>query len=222
MLERARARGLELERKPAERVVITGYWQLTPLGNTEETFNGLLEGKSGIKKLDPPINFRTNIAGLIDFDPNNYFSMKEQKPMAEEAAMAIVGARGATDMAQLLDTDQKHLLSSIDRRRVAMCVASGIGPTHNLIDVSGAIHQKDKNGSEDIIRGSRRVDPFAGLRSFPEQPNAQAAIALKASGWPISSVEACATGLSAIVEAARLVKDGYAAMSQLQLDSNKS
>ena len=210
MLERARVRGLELERKPAERVVVTGYWQLTPLGNTKETFNGLLEGKSGIKKLNPPINSRTNIAGLIEFDPNDYFYKKEQKPMAEETAMAIVGARGAAAMAQILDSDQNILLPSINRNRVAMCVASGIGPTHNLIDVSDTIHRKDKDGNEDIVKESRRVDPFGGLRSFPEQPNAQAAIALKASGWPISSAEACATGLSAVVEAARLVKEGYA------------
>ena len=210
MLERARARGLELERKPAERVVVTGYYQLTPLGNTEETFQGLLEGKSGIKKLDPPINSRTNIAGLIEFDPNEYFSDIEQRPMAEETAMAIVGARGAATMAQILDSDQKNLLPSINRTRVAMCVSSGIGPTHNLIEVSDTIHRKDKEGNEDIIRGSRRVSSYGGLRSFPEQPNAQTAIALKTSGWPISSAEACATGLSAIVEAVRLVKEGYA------------
>lgn len=210
MLERARARGLELERKPAERVVVTGYWQLTPLGNTEETFQGLLAGKSGIRKIDPPINSRTNIAGLIEFNPNDYFSDKEQNPMAEETAMAIVGARGAAAMAQILDSDQNSLLPSINKTRVAMCVASGIGPTHNLIDVSDTIHRKDEDGNEDTTRGSRRVGPYAGLRSFPEQPNAQAAIALRASGWPISSAEACATGLSAIIEAVRLVKEGYA------------
>lgn len=210
MLERAKARGLELERKPAERVVVTGYYQLTPLGSTEETFQGLLQGRSGIRKIDPPINFRTNIAGLIEFNPSDYFSEREQKPMAEETAMAIVGARGAAAMAQILDSDQSSLLPSINRTRVAMCVSSGIGPTHNLIDVSDTIHRKAKDGNEDIIRGSRRVGSYAGLRSFPEQPNAQAAIALKASGWPISSVEACATGLSAIVEAVRLVKEGYA------------
>lgn len=199
MLERAMARGLELERKPAERIVVTGYWQLTPLGNTEETFQGLLEGKSGIRKFDVS-NDRTKIAGLIEFDPNNYFFKKEQYPMARVTAMAIVGAREASKMAGVLDDETKHLLPSINSNRVSMCIASGIGPSHNLIDIADTIRDK----------GSRRISPYAGLKSFPEQPNAQAAIALKASGWPISSVEACATGLSAIIEASRLIKEGYA------------
>jgi len=199
MLERAKLRGLELERKPAERVVVTGYWQLTPLGNTEETFQGLLEGKSGIKKFEVA-NDRTQIAGTVEFDPNSHFSKKEQFPMARVTAMAIVGARAASKMAGVLDDEAKHLLPSINKNRVAMCIASGIGPSHNLIDIADTIRDK----------GSRRISAYSGLKSFPEQPNAQAAMALKASGWPISSVEACATGLSAIVEATRLIKEGYA------------
>jgi 3-oxoacyl-[acyl-carrier-protein] synthase II len=120
--------------------------------------------------------------------------------MSTVTAMAIFGAREASKMAKILDDDGKHLQSSIDKDRVAIGIASGIGPTQNLIDVSDTIRE----------RGPRRISAYNGLKSFPEQPNAQAAMALKASGWPINSAEACATGLSAIVEGARLIKEGYA------------
>lgn len=220
MLERARVRGLELERKPTAQPVVTGLYQLTSLGDTLQTWQGLLQGKSGVRAFNTN-NARTNIAAPIEFDPNDYFSKKEKRTMAIITAMAIVGARGAGEMANVLGED-KRLLPFINKKRVSMCIPSGIGPTHNLIDISNSIHgqtEEDKSDnksfvwktdSETMSQGSRRVSAFSGLRSFPEQPNAQAAQALGASGWPINSSEACATGLAAIAEGARLIRDGYA------------
>jgi len=220
MLERAKLRGLELERKPTDQIVVTGLYQLTSLGDTFQTWQGLLEGKSRIRAFNAN-SPRTNIAAPVEFNPNDYFGKKEQNPMAIITAMAIVGARGAGEMAQVLGED-KCLLPTVNKKRVGMCIASGIGPTHNLIDISNTIHgqtEEDRRDNKSFVwetdneamrKGSRRVSPFSGLRSFPEQPNAQAALALGASGWPINSAEACATGLSAIAEGARLIRDGYA------------
>lgn len=220
MLERARDRGLELERKPTSQPVVTGFYQLTSLGDTLQAWQGLLEGKSGVRAFNVN-NERTNIAAPVEFDPNDYVGKHEQRRMAVITAMAIAGARNAGEMAQVLGED-KRLLPFLNKKRVGMCIASGIGPTHNLIDISNTIHgqtEKDKiankafywqTDNEAMKLGSQKVTVFSGLRSFPEQPNAQAAIALGASGWPINSSEACATGLSAIVEGARLIKDGYA------------
>jgi len=52
--QRARELGVELEERPAERIVVTGYWMETSLGDTEATWQGFLEGKSGVINLSVP------------------------------------------------------------------------------------------------------------------------------------------------------------------------
>ncbi len=208
MLERARNLGVELERRPAERIVITGFAQITPLGGTEETWQGLLDGRSGVRKFDVG-NFRTNIAAPVKFNAGDHFSERDQKRLSNVAAMAIVASREAGTMAGLLGDDGR-LRDGISRDRVGSWISSGIAGTQYLIDVHGTIHEKDETGREDPVRGSRRINPFLGLKVFPEQMNGQVTIALAISGWGGNTIEACATGAANIVEGARTIKTGDA------------
>ncbi len=199
MRERARALGVELERRPAERVVITGFAQRTPLGSTEETWQKLLRGESGIKGLDVG-NFRTNIGAPVQFNPEEYFETRELKQFSRVSAMAIVVSREALEMSDLLGPGGKLDANKARPDRVGSWISSGIAATYKLIDVHETIH----------THGSRRVSPFLGLQTFPEQINGQVSVALGNSGWGGNTIEACATGASNIVEGARTLRLGDA------------
>ncbi|MFN2240833.1 MAG: beta-ketoacyl synthase N-terminal-like domain-containing protein, partial [Anaerolineae bacterium] len=69
-----------------QRVVITGMGALTPLGlNVEETWSGLIAGRSGITEITQfdasflPIRIAGEIKG---FDPTDYIDFKEARRMA--------------------------------------------------------------------------------------------------------------------------------------------
>ncbi|MDP2585787.1 MAG: beta-ketoacyl-[acyl-carrier-protein] synthase family protein [Candidatus Levybacteria bacterium] len=212
--ETARTLGVELEKKPAERIVIIGMSALTPLGNTEQTLEGLNTGKSGIKPFNVN-NFATNIAGTVDFDPEKYFSKKEMKEKSRLNAMTVVVCREAMGKAGLLGEDGK-LRKDINRRDVATWTGSAFGSGNLVIDVNNKIHENDNptdtsdERSIKMTEGSKRVPVRSGLKLFPEELNGGVAMDFGLSGWGGSSVEACATGLSNIVEAAEAIKSGRA------------
>jgi len=206
--ERSQGLGVELENRPAERLVITGMAALTPLGNTEQTLEGLNSGKSGVKEFDVK-NFAVSIAAPVEFNPEAHFSKKEMKGRSPLNAMAVAIAREAMKNAGLLGEDGK-LRKEIDRRQAASWMASSFGSVHHIIDVYNQIHKKDEAGNENPWLNSGRISPRKGLEIFPEELNGQVAIDLGVSGWGGSSVEACATGLSNIIEAARIIKGGQA------------
>ena len=206
--ERSRGLGVELENRPAERLVITGMAALTPLGDTEQTLEGLNSGKSGVKEFDVK-NFAVRGAAPVEFNPEAHFSKKEMKGRSPLNAMAVAIAREAMKNAGLLGEDGK-LQKDIDRRQAASWMASAFGSVHHIIDVYNQIHKKDEAGNENPWLNSGRISPRKGLEIFPEELNGQVAIDLGVSGWGGSSVEACATGLSNIIEAARIIKGGQA------------
>lgn len=207
--ESARRLGLETERPPRDTAVITAYAQETTFGDTRKTWESLLEGKSGGQEF-PVKNFRTNIAAPFEDPYKDFNDTREQRATSRVAALAIKLSREAGIMRGIIGEDGR-LLPTINKNRVGVCISSGIGASQQLIDAYNTIHgEVDKEGNEDMVRGSSKVTPFAGLRLFPEQINAQVAKALGCSGWPINTSEACATGLASIIEAVRLVEEGRA------------
>lgn len=223
--ETARKLGVELEKKPAERIAITGMAALTPLGDTEQTSKGLENGSSGVKSYDVK-NFEVGIAAPVIFDPLKYFTKKEMREKSPLNAMAIVLAREAMGKAGLLGENGK-LRKDIDRRSVASWIGSAFGSSMQVIDVYKKIHKisfvkvvegKDEDGNdyalrapiEDMVEGSRFVPPRAGLQTFPEELNGQVAIDLGISGPGGSVVAACATGINNPNEALGKIKSGEA------------
>ncbi len=196
---------------PPDTVVITGYAELTPLGNTTETEEAELVGKSGAKRINAK-NFRTNIGAPVNFNPGDHFSEKELRGMSRLGAMAIVLSREAGRMAGVISEDGK-LLSSIDPLLAATTISSGIGASTKMVDVYTKVFwKKDPETGElkpvDPIVGSSLVSPFAGLQLFPEEVGGDVEAFLGLQGWGMNSSEACATGLSSIVDAYQLIKSG--------------
>lgn len=199
------------EDMPSDAVAITGYAELTPLGDTRETEEAELAGKSGTRKFDVN-NFRSNLAAPAKFDPKDYFSEKELGRMSRIGAMGIVLSRAAGKMAGIIGPDGR-LISSCDARRVGCTVSSGIGASMKMVDVYLKIHWKmdEKTGKlepADPKVGSSLVSPFSGLQLFPEELGGDIEAELGLQGWGMNSSEACATGLSSIVDAYHLIKTG--------------
>lgn len=199
LLQRAQQLGVNLNREPAERIVITGVAQLTPLGNTEETWKGLLEGKSGVREFLEARNSFVKIAAPVNFRPEDHFDKKALRGLSPLNAMAIMVAQEATKNADL-----KLPLGL----RFGSFVGSGIGSTQHLIDPWRTIHKIDADGNEDPERNSRFIPATKGLEIFPEELNGGISRALGLRGTGASSVEACATGLGNPVIAAELMRSG--------------
>lgn len=208
LLRKSQELGVELENRPAERLVITGFAQLTPLGNTEQTWQGLLAGKSGVKNF-PVGNAFVNIAAPIEFKPEEHFDRIRLRSLSPLNALGIIVAREAARHANILDINGK-LRPDIAKRAAAIWIGSGFGSSQNIINVYRRIHKIDEQGIEDTVTNSRRISPTEGLKVFPEELSAQVAIDLGFSGWGGNTSQACATGLSNIVEAATKIKAGYA------------
>ncbi len=159
--QRAREMGIELEERPAERIVVTGYWMETSLGDTEATWEGFNEGKSGVINLgvsagpekspykttedpeDPrPLytpNGMTDIAGPIIFDASKHFDRRQLRGKVKLHGLGIHVERKATDHAGIRDKngDLTHYKSD----EVGVWVGTGFGTAHHLIDVHDTVYK---------------------------------------------------------------------------------
>ena len=85
----------------ARRVVVTGVGLVTPVAvGTEETWQGLLAGKSGIGPIThfDHSSFATHFAGEVKgFDPTRWITSREAKTIDPFIQYAIAGASLAMD-----------------------------------------------------------------------------------------------------------------------------
>ena len=107
-----------------KRVVVTGLGAITPIGKTvEEYWQGLINGQSGaglITRFDAA-KFKTKFACEVkNYDPGTYFDRKEAKKLDPYAQFALIAADEAMK-------DSGLDLSTIDRDKAGVIIASGIG-----------------------------------------------------------------------------------------------
>jgi 3-oxoacyl-[acyl-carrier-protein] synthase II len=114
-------------RRRSERVVISGFGCMTPLGNSrQELWNGFRTAASGIRRIASfdPSPFPVQIAGEVrGIDPMAYFHAKERPHVSRAAALAIAAARQALGDAKLNCEE----LTVDERRRIAVLIGSGGG-----------------------------------------------------------------------------------------------
>src|SRR5262245_34656111 len=110
-----------------DRIVISGFGCLTPLGNSpEELWDGFRNGRSGINRISSfdPSPFAVQIAGEVrGINPYEYFHAKERTHVSRAAALAIVAARQALEDANL----NTEVLTLDERRRINVVLGSGGG-----------------------------------------------------------------------------------------------
>ena len=185
-------------RAPANRrVVITGIGLVTPVAvGTRETWQGLLEGRSGVGPITrfDATDYASQIAGEVgDFDPHVWVGRKDAKKMDRFIHLAI----GASMMAL---EDAGLACPVADPNRTGVLIGAGMGGLESLFEAQQIL----------TTRGPRRVSPFTIPRLIPNLAPGQVSILTGARGPNLCSVSACATGAHSIGDAARLIARGDA------------
>ena len=187
------------------RVVITGLGLLTSIGNNkDQTWNNLIDCKSGIKKIN---NFETEdltckIAGYISHNKEDEFyydrlidlDPKDIKRNDRFIQYGIAAAKMAIKDAELENISEEEKL------KIGVSVGSGIGGLETIYE--GALTVENK--------GPRKLSPFFIPSSLVNLLSGQISIKYGFKGPNHSVVTACATGAHSIGDAGEMIKRGAA------------
>jgi 3-oxoacyl-[acyl-carrier-protein] synthase II len=183
--------------QPDRRVAVTGVGLVSPLGvGTDLTWQGLLEGRSGIGPVTrfDVSGYSCRIAGEVpDFDPALYIPKKEIK----KSDTFIHYAVAAADLAM---KDSGLTIDDGNRERVGVLIGSGIGG----LPVIEATH------SVLLEKGPDRVSPFFIPSLIVNMAAGVVSIKFGAQGPNTAPATACTTGLHAVGDAFRLIQTGRA------------
>ncbi|MHC8291539.1 beta-ketoacyl-ACP synthase II [Pseudomonas sp. XS1P51] len=188
------------------RVVVTGMGLVSPLGSgVEAVWERLLAGRSGLRNLpdevvaDLPAKVGGVVPALADdaeagFDPDLATPPKEQKKMDRFIVFAMEAARQALEQAgwKALDANAQE--------RTATIIGSGVGGFGAIAD---AVRTTDS-------RGPRRLSPFTIPSFLVNLAAGHVSIQHGFKGPLGAPVTACAAGVQAIGDAARLIRCGEA------------
>ena len=179
----------------SRRVVITGMGAVTPLGNSvDETWKGLLEGKSGIAPIEnyDVSSYATKFAGQIrGLDVTEYMSAKEARKIDPFIQYGLVASIQAIRDSGLEVTDE-------NRKRIGVAVGSGIGGIGTI----------ERNKELLDKGGIRKVSPFLVPGSIINMISGNLSImfGLQGPNWAITT--ACTTATHCIGYASRMIKYG--------------
>jgi len=186
------------------RVVVTGLGMVTPLGcGVETTWNGILAGKSGARRIDTfeVSDLPAQIACYIPrgegegaYRPDDWMDAKDQRKVDEFIVFAMAAAK------QALDDAGWHPSSHEDQCRTGVIVGSGIGGLTGIAETSITLNEK----------GPRRVSPFFIPGRLINLASGYISIAHGLKGPNHSVVTACSTGAHAIGDGARMIALGDA------------
>ncbi len=175
------------------RVAITGIGAITPIGSGREgLWTGVRRGRSAVRNLTrfDPTPFKAQLAAEIDdFQPTDYLHSKQAKRLDRFSQLAVAAAKQAIEDAALCpDRDMGCYLGS-----ALGGVAFGEEQHHAYLD-----------------GGARDVNPALALSVFGAAGSSNVAIELGLHGPSVANSNSCASGLIAIGEAFRLIRDGRA------------
>ena len=176
-----------------KRVVITGIGMITPIGLTRESsWDALINGRSGITKLTrfDGEELKIRIAGEVkDFRPEDHIPPKEVKKMDTFIHYAIASAKEAMN-------DSGLTVDERNAARVGCIMGTGLG---GLPEIEKAKMKLARTG---------RTSPFFIPMVIGNLAPAHLAIHYGMKGPNLSIATACASGLHAIGEAYRYIKNG--------------
>ena len=181
------------------RVVITGLGVISPVGNNVTDFwNSLCEGKSGIDLIkgfegqELPIS----VAGQVkDFNPE---ADGLERNDIRRNDMFCIYAMAAANQA-MKDSGLKSG-ENIEPERLGVYIGSGIGGMDTFVNETVKL----------MNEGIRRISPLFVPMMIGNIASGNVAIKHNAQGVCLPVVTACATGTTAVGEAYRAIKHGYA------------
>ncbi|MCO7610589.1 beta-ketoacyl-ACP synthase II [Pseudomonas chlororaphis] len=188
----------------SKRIVVTGMGAITPLGcGVEQVWQRLLAGQSGIRQLPEEFiqGLSTTIGGqvpdsqqdpLAGFDPDRLLAPKEQRKMDRFILFALAAAEEALAQARWKPDN------AAAQERTATIIASGVGGFPAIAD---AVRTTDS-------KGPRRLSPFTIPSFLSNMAAGHVSIRHGLKGPLGAPVTACAAGVQAIGDAARMIRAG--------------
>jgi 3-oxoacyl-[acyl-carrier-protein] synthase II len=186
------------------RIVITGMGLVSPLGTgVEPVWQRLLAGRSGLRELPEEVvaDLPARVGGVVPtlaedaeagFDPDTAAPPKEQKKMDRFILFALEAARQALAQAGWAPQDE------VGRERTATVIGSGIGGFGTIAE---AVRTTDS-------RGPKRLSPFTIPAFLVNLAAGHVSIRHGFKGPIGAPVTACAAGVQAIGDAARMIRAG--------------
>lgn len=179
------------------RVVITGFGLITPVGHTIEDFwNSLINGKSGVGPVAAfdASEYPTRIAAEVkNFDPLDYMDKKDVRRTDRFVQFAIAASKNALKHAGIS-------MDAVDAEKVGVYIGSGIGGLTTFEEQHKVLLEK----------GPKRVSPFFIPMLIANMASGQVSIELGAKGPNSAAISACATGTHSIGDAFKLIQRGHA------------
>ncbi len=176
------------------RVVVTGLGATTPIGgDTATTWSALLAGKSGVRSLTEewaqtiPVTFAARVA----IEPSEQMDRVELRRLDRSEQFALIASREAWKDAGSPE---------IDRERLGVVIASGIGGVTTMLDQYDILNTK----------GARLVSPHTVPMLMPNGPAANVGLELQAKAGVHTPVSACASGAEAIGYALEMIRNNRA------------
>jgi 3-oxoacyl-[acyl-carrier-protein] synthase II len=182
---------------PNRRVVVTGVGLVSPLGiGTEETWKGLLAGRSGagpITLFDASQHSTRFACEVKGFDPLAWLEKKDVKKVDRFIQFAIAASDLATK-------DAAFAVSPSAAGRVGVFIGSGIGGFATI-----------EREHEALLKGGpRKISPFFIPAAIINLASGWVSIRTGAKGPNSATATACASGAHAVGDSFRLIQRGDA------------
>lgn len=177
------------------RVVITGYGAITPLGtDIESTWQNLIAGNSGIDyiTLFDATDFNVKIAAEVKgFDPLKYLDPSTAKYTDRFTHFAVAATLQAIEKARLKIDDN-------NRYDIGIIIGSGIGGLTTLSRQMEILQ----------TRGPSRISPYLVPMMIADNASGRISMITGIKGPNLSLATACSTSTDALGIAYKLIKHG--------------
>ncbi|WP_279312351.1 beta-ketoacyl-ACP synthase II [Acetobacter sp. AN02] len=187
------------------RVVVTGMGMVSPLGlGVENIWKRLIAGESGIGRIRAfdASELPAQVAGEVPQGPKSeglldiseWIPVKDQKKMDRFIHLGLIAAEEAVEDSGWKPQNEE------DRCATGVMIGSGIGGLQTIYETSVAVHEGR----------ARRVSPFFIPSALINLVSGHVSIKYGFKGPNHAVVTACATGVHAIGDAARIIMLGDA------------
>jgi 3-oxoacyl-[acyl-carrier-protein] synthase II len=184
-------------------VVITGLGATTPLGgDVASTWDGLLAGRSGIRRIEADwverFDLPVKIGATLAEEPTETLPRVQARRLDRCEQIALIAARQAwADAGFTMPTDEH---SDVEPERLGVSIGTGVGGPVTLLT------------QNDLLRedGIRKVSPLTVPMLMPNGPAAHVGIDLKARAGVHSPASACASGAEGIASGYQMIQNGRA------------
>lgn len=178
-----------------QRIVVTGMGTISPLGlNVNETWQNLISGKSGIRRIDPPVNSEVSVAGLVEgftssISPREIRRIHRSAQLSYDATVeALYDAELLKDLSSLGEGESPII--NANPERIGTRIGTGVGGGSEIAEIEDDIRDK----------GDSKISAVSMLLLLNERVSTVPSRLLNLRGPVATIVAACATGSISIVD----------------------